>query len=66
MRRSAPKSVEEAKSLACSVDELNVPFNAGITYTDKVVSIINTENMAVIRRYGDNHTYYIRGVIVAL
>ena len=50
MRRSAPKSVEEAKSLACSVDELNVPFNGGITYTDRVVSIVDRETMSVIRR----------------
>ena len=49
MRRSAPTQ-EEAVSLACSVDELNVPFDGGITYIDKVVSIVDRDTMAVIRR----------------
>ena len=50
MRRSAPKSLEEAVRLACSVDELNVPFNGEVTYTDKVVRIVDRDTMAVIRR----------------
>ncbi len=42
--------VGEAKSLASSVDEVNIPFDAGITYIDRVVSIVDMD-MKVIRRY---------------
>ncbi len=38
VRRS---TVDEAKSLACSVDEHNIPFDAGITY----VSIVDMDTM---------------------
>ncbi len=43
--------VDEAKSLACSVDEVNIPFNAGITYINGVVSIVDMATMTLIRRY---------------
>ncbi len=45
------RSIDEAKNLACSVDELNIPFDAGITYVDRVVSIVQMDTMSVIRRY---------------
>ena len=50
MRRSA---VDEAisRSLACSVDEVNIPFDAGITYINRVVSIVDMATKTVIRRY---------------
>ncbi len=44
-------TVDEAKSLAGSVDEVNIPFDAGITYINKVVSIVDVDTMKVIRRY---------------
>ncbi len=43
--------VNEAKSLAGSVDEVNIPFDAGITYINRVVSIVDVDTMKVIRRY---------------
>ncbi len=43
--------VDEAKSLAGSVDEVNIPFDAGITYINRVVSIVDMDTMKVIRRY---------------
>ncbi len=50
LRRSA---VDEAisRSLACSVDEVNIPFDAGITYIDGVVRIVDINTMRVIRKY---------------
>ena len=42
---------EQARSLACSVDDVNIPFDAGITYNNKVVSIVDMATMNVIRRY---------------
>ncbi len=47
LRRSTE---EEAKSQACSVDEANIPFDAGITYINRVVSIVDMDTMNVIRR----------------
>ncbi len=44
-------TVDEAKSLAGSVDEVNIPFDAGITYINGVVSIVDMKTMKVIRRY---------------
>ncbi|XP_064386804.1 uncharacterized protein LOC135335283 isoform X4 [Halichondria panicea] len=41
---------EQARSLACSVDDVNIPFDAGITYNNKVVSIVDMATMNVIRR----------------
>ncbi|XP_064406055.1 complement receptor type 1-like isoform X3 [Halichondria panicea] len=49
MKRST-LSLEDATTLACSVDEVNVPFNGGITYVNRVVTILDMMNMAVIRR----------------
>ena len=49
MKRST-LSLEDATTLACSVDEVNVPFNGGITYVNRVVTILDMTNMAVIRR----------------
>ncbi len=45
VRRS---TVDEAKSLACSVDEVNIPFDGEITYINRVVEM---DTMTVIRRY---------------
>ncbi len=44
-------TIHEAKSLAGSVDEVNIPFDAGITYINRVVSIVEMDTMRVIRRY---------------
>ena len=49
MKRSTP-SLKEATALVCSMDEVNVPFNGGITYIDRVVTIVDMTNMAVIRK----------------
>ena len=43
--------VDEAKSLAGSVDEVNIPFNAGITYSNSVVRIVDVDTMNEIRMY---------------
>ncbi len=48
MRQSV---ADEARSLACSVDDVNIPFDAGITYINRVVSIVDMDTMTVIRRY---------------
>ncbi|XP_064395143.1 uncharacterized protein LOC135342353 [Halichondria panicea] len=47
MRQSV---ADEARSLACSVDDVNIPFDAGITYINRVVSIVDMDTMTVIRR----------------
>lgn len=44
-------TLEGARCLACSVDDVNVPFDAGIIYVNKVVSIVNLATMTIIRRY---------------
>ncbi len=48
---STASIVDEAKSLAGSVDEVNIPFNAGITYINRVVTIVDMDTMNEIRRY---------------
>ncbi len=49
---STASIVDEAKSLAAgSVDEVNIPFNAGITYINRVVTIVDMDTMNEIRRY---------------
>ncbi len=48
---ASTQSLDEAKRLACSVDEVNIPFDAGITYMNRVVSIVDIDTMTVIRRY---------------
>ena len=59
-RRSAPISLEVINSLADTVDEeFNVHYNTGLNYTDEVVSTVNAENMATIRRYGVTYISYI-------
>ncbi len=53
---STASTLDEAKSLACSVDEVNIPFDAGITYMNRVVSIVDIDTMTVVRRYAHNVT----------
>ena len=49
------EELDEARSLARSVDEVNIPFGAGITYINRVVSIVDMNTMTVIRKYA--HIY---------
>ncbi len=43
--------IDEAKRMAGSVDEVNIPFNAGITYSNSVVRIVDVDTMNEIRMY---------------
>lgn len=40
----------DACKVFCRFEEINVPCGAGIIYKDKVISIIDTTTMAVLRQ----------------